>query len=69
MRVPSGLNYLKLTLILPQVILNTDEISYGGNGELKDDQYLQRTSKKRCTTSTMSVLQVTNDIIFAYSNI
>ncbi|KAJ6833770.1 1,4-alpha-glucan-branching enzyme 3, chloroplastic/amyloplastic isoform X1 [Iris pallida] len=30
-----------------QVILNTDEINYGGRGELKKDQYLRRTSKKR----------------------
>ncbi|XP_057750986.1 1,4-alpha-glucan-branching enzyme 3, chloroplastic/amyloplastic isoform X1 [Arachis stenosperma] len=30
-----------------QVILNTDEIKYGGQGILKEDQYLQRTVSRR----------------------
>ncbi|XP_010926176.1 1,4-alpha-glucan-branching enzyme 3, chloroplastic/amyloplastic isoform X2 [Elaeis guineensis] len=30
-----------------QIIFNTDEISYGGRGELKSNQYLRRTSTKR----------------------
>lgn len=41
-----------------KVILNTDEISYGGHGELKDDQYLQRTSNKRADGYRIS-LEVT----------
>ncbi|KAJ7963766.1 1,4-alpha-glucan-branching enzyme/amyloplastic protein [Quillaja saponaria] len=30
-----------------QVVLNTDEIKYGGQGLLKDDQYIQRTISRR----------------------
>ncbi|OIW13401.1 hypothetical protein TanjilG_19753 [Lupinus angustifolius] len=30
-----------------QIILNTDEIKYGGQGSIKEDQYLQRTVSRR----------------------
>ncbi|CAL0310898.1 unnamed protein product [Lupinus luteus] len=30
-----------------QIILNTDEIKYGGRGSIKEDQYLQRTVNRR----------------------
>ena len=32
---------------MTQVVLNTDETKYGGQGLIKDNQYLQRTMSKR----------------------
>ena len=34
-------------VLWPQLILNTDETTYGGQGLLKDYQYLRRTVSKR----------------------
>lgn len=43
-----------LLLFWPQLVLNTDEIKYGGQGLIKDDQYSRKTISKRLVLTCLT---------------